>query len=117
MKATLLLCSETNLPFDTVTKFAEKATFVRLIKNVSACGGQGARKRPKAAPAVKFLPEDGPNGLSRGIRHGGQMGVFQQPAKQIFRLIQLLRRYFRSDRIGADIGIAHFNKEISVLAP
>ena len=61
-------------------RFAEKATFLRLIKNVSACGGQGARKRPKAAPAVKFLPEDGPNGLSRGIHHGGQMGVFQQPA-------------------------------------
>jgi hypothetical protein len=31
-------------------RFAEKATFLRLIKNVSACGGQGARKRPKAAP-------------------------------------------------------------------
>jgi len=40
MKATLLLCSETNLPFDTVAKFAEKATFVRLIKNVQM---QGAR--------------------------------------------------------------------------
>jgi len=24
--------------------------------------------KPWAAPAVKFLPEDGPNGLSRGIR-------------------------------------------------
>jgi len=34
--------------------------------------------KPWAAPAVKFLPEDGPNGLSRGTP---QLKVFQQPAK------------------------------------
>jgi len=38
--------------------------------------------KPWAAPTVKFLSEDGPNGLSRGIRRGGQMGVFQQPVKR-----------------------------------